>query len=644
MNKKYLGLALVSMLSLSACNKDWLEREPKSLVVEENVWNDSKLITSLLANYYDRLPTESGLQDVNDTYPDGSLRDGRLAQWRNMADYDDAMWSGQSNQDGRNNITSYATNRWFLWNYSLIRDLNKSLENIQQLGTNLDPAVRTQFMAEFRFLRAFAYFEMVKRMGGVPLITKQLLYDYSGHAGSLRQARAKESEVYEFIAKEMDDIKSQLGNETNGAASNSRANRYTAMALKSRAMLYAASIAKYTPLNAPLLTLPGGEVGIPAGKANEYYQQSLEASREVINSGMYSLKSGSDAGLAFYEAVSKKANNREVILVKDFLISKDKRHLFTYDNIARSVREDNLSSSSVTPSLNLVESFEYLDGSPGTLKTRTADNSDFIYYDKPESIFANKDARMAGTVLYPGSNFKGATMQMQAGVMVWNGTGYQTVEGTQLGAMWGGTAYPNGDGKLLTGAAGPHRSIQEVSNTGFYMRKYVDDGPLTSTRGIRSDTWWVWFRLGEIYLNATEAAYELGLTSEALVYINKLRERAGFPPNSINAAGLDMARIRNERRVELAFEDHRIWDLIRWRIADQVWNGNTTNPNAMVYALYPYRVVRPGDAARDGKYVFVKMVAPRFRAPRFFQVQNYYTFIPQNVMDNNPLLVRNPFQ
>src|SRR6185295_6052153 len=97
--------------------------------------------------------------------------------------------------------------------------------------------------------------------------------------------------------------------------------------------------------------------------------------------------------------------------VKDFLTAKDKRHFFTYDNITRSVREDNLSSSQIAPSLNLAESFEYLaDGSPGTLKTKLPDNSDYIYYDRPEDIFAGKDGRFAGTLVYPGAIFKGSVI------------------------------------------------------------------------------------------------------------------------------------------------------------------------------------------------------------------------------------------
>ena len=105
-----------------------------------------------------------------------------------------------------------------------------------------------------------------------------------------------------------------------------------------------------------------------------------------------------------------------------------------------------------------------------------------------------------------------------------------------------------------------------------------------------------------------------------------------------------MAKLQNERRVELAFEDHRVWDLKRWRIADQVWNGQANNPIAQVGALYPYRVIRPGDP-RNGKYVFDKLdKAPRIQSPRFFREQNYYSAIPQDILDNNPLVVRNPFQ
>jgi hypothetical protein len=147
--------------------------------------------------------------------------------------------------------------------------------------------------------------------------------------------------------------------------------------------------------------------------------------------------------------------------------------------------------------------------------------------------------------------------------------------------------------------------------------------------------------LGEIYLNATEAAFELNQVDEALTYINALRKRAGITVD-LTASTLTIDKIRNEFRVELAFEDHRIWDLKRWRIAHILWNGDNSNPSAQIWALYPYRVIRPGDP-RDGKYVFDKLKAPRLVAPRFFQMGNYYASIDQSWINNNPKLVKNPF-
>ncbi|UOR06692.1 RagB/SusD family nutrient uptake outer membrane protein [Hymenobacter aerilatus] len=622
---KTLALSAGLLLSLSACEKDFLERDPPGIVLDEQVWNDATLITSLLANNYDRLPAHSQID----------------AGWEQFAAYDEATWSGGG--DGSNNLVDYGYGRWFNWDYGLIRDINLALENIDKYSTTLPEAQKKQFKAEFRFLRAYMYFEMVKREGGVPLVTQQLIYDFSGDPSPLQKPRDTEAAVYDFVASELDAIKNDIGNDgssSTSAFSNTRANRYAAMALKCRAMLYAGSIAKYNAESGLNIQTPGGEVGIPASRAREYYQKALDAAKEVM-AGPYQLyTTNPNLGENFYDAITRKTSNPEVILAKDFLVTRDRRHGFTYDNIPRGIREDNLSSSIITPALNLVEAYEYLDGTSGEIKTRTADNSDFIYYDNLSAPFANKDARLYGTVIYPGTTFAGREVQIQAGVMAWNGSSYNTIEGG-LASTYGPPTYPNGDNKLLTGSSGPQRSEVEVSNTGFYLRKYIDSTPKASTRGVLSDTWWVRFRLGEVLLNASEAALELGNQAEALTYVNRVRQRAGFPANSLTS--LTRLRLENERRVELAFEDHRVWDLRRWRRAHVLWNGNSANPNAVLYALYPYRIVRPGDS-RDGKYVFLKLQAPRFRAPRNFRLGNYYSAIDQGVLNNNPKLVRNPFQ
>jgi hypothetical protein len=201
------------------------------------------------------------------------------------------------------------------------------------------------------------------------------------------------------------------------------------------------------------------------------------------------------------------------------------------------------------------------------------------------------------------------------------------------------------DGKLQTGNGGPIRDVEEVSCTGFYVKKFIDPAALSSARGVGSDIAWPRFRYAEVLLNAAEAALELGgaNVNDAVTWVNLVRQRAGFPANSLDATTLTIARLQNERRVELAFEDHRTWDLSRWRIAHTLWNGSNSNPKAVLYALYPYRVINPSDPSKDGKYVFDKFVAPKFLAPRFYQLGNYYSQISQTVLDNNPLIVKNPF-
>ena len=627
----YSILCLLLLFAASSCKKDEiLDTESQTIFTDEQIWSDPKLITTVLANLYDRLPKYASL----------------AVGPENFTIFDEGMWSGLSNNDVeiRNNLLNYGFDRWTLWDYRYVRDINYAIDKIKEsTSIKLPEQVKTQLIAELRFLRAMDYFEMVKRMGGVPIVTTQLVYDFNGDPSYLQQPRAKEEEVYDFIASEVDAIENDLGNAGSAGkvSSQRRANKFTALALKSRAMLYAGSIAKYN--NAAGLTnssTPGSEAGIPLAKANGYYQKSLDAAKKIITSGGYSLyRVNPNLGENFYDAIVNKANNSEVILATDYDRAKGKRHTFTFNNIARSLFEEaGQGSSNISPSLNLVESYDYLDGTPGTLKgvgtgsNTAAGQANWIYYTNLQDIFANKDARLYGTVIYPGATFAGRPLKMQTGVYVWNATAnkYDRVEGALNST--------HTDGKLLTGLDGPHRSTTFVSNTGFYLRKYIDASPGASTSTIQSETWWVLFRLGEVYLNAAEAAFELGLP-EALTYINAVRERAGFPANSL--AALTIQKIQDERKVELAFEDHRLWDIIRWRIADKLWDGTTTNTSANIYALYPYRIVRPGHP-NDGKYVFDKLLAPRFKAPRFFRPGNYYSQIPQSVINNNPKIVRNP--
>lgn len=634
----WLVAALAALAtSVTACEWMDLDIEPQTILTDDQVWGQPDLITGVIADYYGRLPFHTGFESQDDR--------------TTMAAYDDAIFSGIDNLEFLNNYVEYPYDfdRWNGYNlgnvwieqYELLRDIHVAMDGIAQSNSPaISELLKQQFTAELRFIRAFVYFELVKRYGGVPLVTEQQIYDFSGDPSALQVPRATEAEVYDFIASELDAIIDQLGN----AGSQTRANRYTALALKSRAMLYAGSIARHNSEMSSPITLPGGEVGIPESRAAEYYQASLDASRELINSGAYSLYQGNpEPGPNFYEALTSKTGNVEVIMAVDYDATQGRNHAWTRDMIPNSMVQDAeaiIAGSALSPTLQLVETFDYLDGSSGEMRgvgdgsNTAAGQADWTFYDEIDDIFDGKDRRLYGTVIYPGTSFAGVDVEMQAGVYVWNeGAGkYDRVVGAAPSTYT--------DGGILTGDDGPVPQAGYVCATGFLIRKHLDSDPGARQTAIDSDVWWVRLRLGEIYLNAAEAAFELGQQGAALSYVNILRERAGFGAGSLTT--LTRQKIRDERRVELAFEDHRVWDLKRWRIAHVLWDGLSGSTTANAWALYPYRVVHPGHP-NDGKFVYDKIRATRQTAPRHFRLGNYYVEIPGDVVSNNPNIVRNPF-
>ncbi len=608
--------AAILLSIFSACEK-WLDREPTDILLEDEVWSDPELARSVLANLYNRLQ------------PFGGLEGGKFSP----TDVDEAMWSGGlGDNNNRNTRVEYPYNTKQLWDYGLIRDITLFLENMEAT-TVIGEEDKIQLLAEGRFIRAFVYFLHVRSMGGVPLILQTYEYTGPGDVEGMREARSTEAEIYDFIGSELDAIKDQM---PQSAASKTRANKWSALALKSRAMLYAASNARYNSQMTDPIRTANGEVGISADRASGYYEQSLAASREILEAGPFTLyRENPDLAQNFYELFTRKSNNPEVIWAFDYTLD-GKYHDYTVENIPRSLRENATGGAGVTPSLNIVEAFDFLDGSPGSLRTREPDGSDYIYYDNLEDVFEGKDFRMLGSIITPGSSFRQQEMIMQAGVMEWDegSRTYLTRSSNNLGSTFS-------DGSLLVGPDGPLPNAANVTNTGFYMKKYLDSRVGSGQSGQGSDIWWIRFRLGEILLNAAEASFELGLNSESLNYLNRLRERAGFGSNSLQAVNIEV--IQKEFQTELAFEEHRYWDLKRWRLSHEVFDGDRQSPNTLVYALWPYRVVRPSDPTKHNKYVFVKRVAPRFTQPRNFRLGNYYALVPQNALNGNPLLIRNPF-
>lgn len=616
----YIFSSAILACSMASCD-EWLgNTEPSDFLTDDQVWNDNTMVTGVLANLY------------NDVKMNGSM-DNDV----NYSLFDDMMWCGLMNQDvetARNQMVAYPYDSLRYYNYEYIYKINQGIEKLKESA--LEESNVNVFDGEFRFLRAYTYFDMNRRMGGVPLIKETMEYTSGMDVTELQIPRSTEAEVYNFVYDECMAIKEALA-ANNSSVNMAQANKYASLALASRAMLYAGSIAKYNAAmsNPVSSSLQSGVVGMTGEDPTPYYQKALATAEEIINDGVFRLQSGSSAD-DFYNAICNKSNNTEVIWTKDY--SASKFHSFSFANIAQSMNEDNDNGSDLCPTLGFVETYELLDGTDAKLADKDV-NGNYIAYDNVSDIFERRDYRLQGTCLLPGQTFKGATLDVQAGVAVYQSNGsYLLVEGSEPNSTYeAADNHPNADGGKFVGKDGPLNRAT-YTNTGFNLRKFVDETAGSSARGQGSYMWYVYFRMGEVYLNAAEAAMELGQTDKALRYVNAIRERAGFGPNSWKAEDLTIDNILKERRRELAMEDHRIWDMKRLRKAHTVWNG-VQSTNTMLYALYPYRVIGGPD---NGKYIFNRQVANRFKAPRNFRIGNYYSSFKQDDLNKNPKLVQNP--
>lgn len=621
---------MISLLVLGyGCNKDddFLNREPKNILVEEAIWRDPTLVLSVLSDLYDRLPNNQGLE--------GGL-------WQRFGDFNEALIS-RNGDNWRHQNNEWGYGEWNYWDYGYLRELNLFIQNAEK-ATELGEANQKRFLAEGRFLRAMVYFEEVKRMGGVPLILEPLTYDFSGDPTYLQYPRAKESEIYDFVISEMEAIKSDL---PDAPGTKSRVTKAAALALESRAALYAGSIAKYGSSKTPEVSLPGGEVGIPADKAQGYYQVALRAAQEIINGGGYSLyKKKPDLSENFASLFLDKANNPEVIFVDDYKL-KSKMHPFTVDNQPTSMTEESFGGA-VNPSLNLVQEFELLDNTYAPIANVSGGN--YILYDRPMDIFAGRDARLAGTVILPGSSFRSRPVDIWGGFMLED-------KSIITGTRWNETKTLPGKAapEVVVGRDGPIVGLESSAQTGFLVRKYLDPTIGAGSLGTQSEVWWIRFRYAEVLLNAAEAAYELGQADVAAGYMNEVRRRAGFTTD-LTAGEINLDRLVHERRVELAFEDHTLWDMKRLRLAMEVWNGTPMSEadlkanigkankfNTQVFGLIPYKYYAPGQPT-DGKWVFAVTKPNAVTNPDRFRLGNYYSYIDDNIIASNPKIVRNPNQ
>ena len=521
--------------------------------------------------------------------PDGTVYIGGAAMMSSASDESEFTLETNAVQAFNSGSWNAINNPDLVWGnyYRGIRKVNQFLLSTGKI--NLDPwkldpsssgqavyntnlAAIKRWTYEARFLRAYFYFELVKRYGGVPILNNALSLedDFS------KVQRNSLNECIQFITSECDSAAVQLP--LNGstapyiaATDLGRVTKVAALALKSRVLLYAASDLFNT------LSWAGGYskpelISLPAGDRTARWKAASDAAKAVIDADAL-------PALGAYKSLFNTFNNGEIIFTRRNGASNQ----FEKNN---SPIGFNLGLSGNTPSQELVDAYEV------KVNATTAVRFDWNDPAMAANPYANRDPRLGFSIVTNNSSF---------------GTPARNVQ------LWTGGL----DGKPIINA----------SKTGYHLRKYQLES-LNLQNGNTGVHSWIIFRYPEIYLNYAEALNEWSPgNSDVKKYVDLVRTRTGvaMPPLPAGLSQAEMrARIRNEKRVEFAFEDHRFWDVRRWMQGPEYFNK----------PLSGVEITRTGDNAFTYKPVKVE--------DRVFEAKMYLYPIPQSDINISKVLIQNP--
>ena len=507
----------IAVLLLSSCNPI-LDREMILTMTEKQALESYDVAQKRVNGLYTYLP--NGFSPVG-----GAM----MAAASDEAEYSVASSSVHMFNNGSWNPLNNPDNVWTYY-YQGLRQATLFLETADQINMErykLDPQNQADYemrMAnierwkyEARFLRAYFYSELVKRYGGVPLANElmDMDTDYRNIPRNTLQ------ECIDFIVDECGQVAPHLP-AVYQASDMGRVTRGAALALKSRVLLYAASELFNNPVWAQgyerkdLISLSGTD-------RQTRWENAAKAAGEVLWGADVA-----EAGYKLsgnYQSLFRSFSDNEIVLVR--------RN--GYDN---SFEKSNYpigadqATGGTAPSGNLVDAYETTGGRTFTWK-------DPSMAARP---YENRDPRFAATIMPNNSTFQGRPVEC------WEG-----------------------------GADGPDKN--NASRTGYYLLKYVDP-ELKLLQGQSAIHSWIIIRLGEIYLNYAEAMNEAYGPDAKGIYgksareaVNEVRGRVGMPDVVADSKEEMREKIRHERRVELAFEDHRFWDVRRWMTAPDDLNA-----------------------------------------------------------------------
>jgi starch-binding outer membrane protein, SusD/RagB family len=580
-------LLLPAALVLSSC-RDVFDTQPLDRISERDVWRQEATLRSYLTDTYARFP------------------------WGGPGDFAGAGGEAQGttpNPTQNSDDPAY----WGLGTtWQLIRDLSVFIQSVDDAP--ISAAARNQMKGEAKVLRAMVYFEKQKRYGGVPVVDIPLDPFNLGAIDQRYLSRAAEEQVADFIDRELAEAAELLSTDHTRRG---QINRWTAHAFKARANLWAATVAKFP---SPLAGA-GTVIGIPAGRAEDFYRKASAAADIVINSGRYSLYTADLPNHAEnYRRLFITNSNPEVILERYF----DGVNLQTNYTGTNTFQAWSSGFGGSNVSYDFLLRFEDLDGGFTEPRFFDAQGRPILYPDGIQP-WMHKDPRARVMTWFQGERYGGRALE------IWEGIDPSPVGTVNPAAVM---TNPVGTYQGVRLAGRESRLTDGASRTfsGLHYKKYIEDG----TAGAQFDNTnqfnsWKALRLAEMYLVKAEAEFELGNTGPASQALNITRQRAGMPPVE-QVGGITRERVRTERTSELAFEGHRYWDLRRWRTAGQLDGLQDRGLRAILHFA-------------EGKYYFLpstSVATGRQGSTRTFQPHHYYNPMTSARRETNPQLVETP--
>ncbi len=614
MKKRHLIIALsVVGTVFTSCNDSFVNTKPLDQLSESVVWTDPSLADAFVTELY------GGLGN-------GGFDEQMLASLTDEASFTHPGRNITTITESRSNPADPGwINGTLSWQnmYTRIRACNLALENLKK-ATSFPAATVNRLNGETKFMRAYFYHQLVRYYGGVPIVDKS----FSLSDTEFLSKRNTMKECIEFIVKDCDEAAGHLNGLSLAAG---RASKAAALALKSRILIYGASdlydaaTAKSKSSAMAAYTNPEFMAYVD-GSRSERWTRAKDAAKAVLDLPGYgsqlnlSAPASKDDGIANYSniALARNGGEKDLIFARYFINAKQENGgrigLFNgpngYHNWAGNA-----------PIQNFVDDYEMMDGTKFSWSNT----------DHASAPYQNRDPRFYASLMYDGSTWKPRTADVAAKDPL------NQIQTGQYELSSGGSKVP------YFGLDTRKSSVEDWngSYTGYYFRKFTDPNPAIVDQSTWQQIPWPFFRYTEALLNYVEACIELGQDAEARAWLNKIRFRSGMPAVTESGDALRQ-RYRNERRVEMAFEEQRYHDARRWMIASstlgrkvQIMNVIGTLKPGKTVTLYKY-----DPTSYDYQYKVVEMDPGKEN--RAWADKMYFLPIHRDEMNRNKNLVQNP--